>query len=434
MAPSFNPLDSEKNPTSSSLSLPVTFHPHHPPEKCEDSSDLPPPDGGARAWTQVLVAHLVAVNAWGYLNSFGLFQSHYQEALPTVSPSRISLVGSLQIFLSFLIGSLSGRALDAGYLRPCLALGSALQIIGIFTTSVATRYWHFVLAHGLCKGLGDGLVFTPATAVVGTYFRRKRALAMGIGAAGTATGGLIFPVIAQRLMGRIGFAWTVRVMGCVVVVNAGVIMACSRARLVGRRGPLFEWRAFRERPYTLFCVGMFLNWWALYFAFFYISVFAKNKLGIDGPTSLTLLLVMNAAGGPSRVIFGLLADKWHGPLQIIIPLAFCTGVLFYSWAAVHSLGGLFAFCITYGFIASGVAGLFPPACAGLATDLKSVGARTGMCFAVVSFATLTGPPIGGALVQLNHGGYLYGQIFGGSAFMVGTLCLVAAKITISRGR
>jgi len=95
---------------------------------------------------------------------------------------------------------------------------------------------------------------------------------MNVGAAGTATGGLIFPIIAQQLMPRVGFAWTVRAMGAVVIVNAGVILVVSRARLVGRRtGPLFEWSAFRERPYTLFCAAMFLNWWAPYFAFFYVS-------------------------------------------------------------------------------------------------------------------------------------------------------------------
>ncbi|KAK0649262.1 major facilitator superfamily domain-containing protein [Cercophora newfieldiana] len=365
----------------------------------------PPPDGGLRAWTQVLVAHLVAINAWGYLNSFGLFQSHYTETLSSASPASISFVGSLQIFLSFLIGSVSGRALDAGYLRHCLALGSALQVLGIFMTSVSTEYWHFLLAHGLCKGLGDGLVFCPATAVVSTYFVRRRAFALGVGAAGTATGGLIFPIIAQQLMPRVGFGWTVRVMGVVVVVNSVVLLLLSRARLEGRRtGPLFEWGAFRERSYTLFCVGMFLNWWALYFAFFYISLFAKTRLGIDSSTSLTLLLVMNAAGGPSRILFGLLSDKWLGPMQTIAPLAFCTAVLFYSWAAVDSLSSLFAFCVIYGFVASAIAGLFPPACASLTADLKSIGARTGMCFAVVSFATLTGAPIGGALVQLNKGG------------------------------
>jgi MFS family permease len=153
-------------------------------------------------------------------------------------------------------------------------------VAGIIATSFATEYWHFLLSHGVCKGLGDGIVFCPAVAVIGTYFQRKRAVAMSIGAAGTATGGLLFPIIAQRLMPKVGFAWTVRVMGAVVVVNAVVILCLCRARLTrdedgGEERPLFEWRAFRERAYTFFCVGMFLNWWALYFAFFYVSITQK---------------------------------------------------------------------------------------------------------------------------------------------------------------
>jgi hypothetical protein len=106
----------------------------------------------------------------------------------------------------------------------------------------------------------------------------------------------------------------------------------------------------------------------------------------------------------------------------------------YSWAGVNTLSGLFAFCVIYGFVASAVAGLFPPACASQTTDLKLIGARTGMCFAMVSFATLTGPPTGGAVIQINGGDYLYAQILGGSALMTGTLCLVAATFATAGGK
>lgn len=57
-----------------------------------------------------------------------------------------------------------------------------------------------------------------------------------------------------------------------------------------------------------------------------------------------------------------------------------------------------------------------------------MGVRTGMCFTVVSIACLTGPPIAGALMELNQGRFLYAQIFGGSAFMAGTLALIGAKV------
>ncbi len=37
----------------------------------------PPPDGGLAAWTQVLMGHLIIFNTWGYINSFGVFQTFY---------------------------------------------------------------------------------------------------------------------------------------------------------------------------------------------------------------------------------------------------------------------------------------------------------------------------------------------------------------------
>ena len=34
----------------------------------------PPPDGGLKAWTQAAMSHLIVVNTWGYITSFGVFQ------------------------------------------------------------------------------------------------------------------------------------------------------------------------------------------------------------------------------------------------------------------------------------------------------------------------------------------------------------------------
>lgn len=83
-------------------------------------------------------------------------------------------------------------------------------------TSLSTKYWQIFLSQGIATGLGNGLLFCPCLAILSTYFSSKRALAIGIGASGSATGGLVFPVIVQQLLPKIGFAWTVRVLGFVV--------------------------------------------------------------------------------------------------------------------------------------------------------------------------------------------------------------------------
>jgi hypothetical protein len=82
----------------------------------------PPPDGGLQAWVQVVLGHLVMFNTWGYVNSYGVFQSHYTNALDR-QPSDIAWMGSVQIFLLFFVGTLSGRATDAGWFKLVFLLG-----------------------------------------------------------------------------------------------------------------------------------------------------------------------------------------------------------------------------------------------------------------------------------------------------------------------
>jgi hypothetical protein len=149
----------------------------------------PPPDGG-KAWIQAAAAHLVICGTWGQISSYGVFQSYYAGTLGH-PPSDISWVGSVQIFLLFFIGTFSGRATDAGLFRPVFMLGVFLQILGIFMTSLSTKYWQLFLAQGVCTGLGNGLQFCPTMSLLSTYFSTNKSLAIGIAAAGSATGGLV---------------------------------------------------------------------------------------------------------------------------------------------------------------------------------------------------------------------------------------------------
>jgi len=232
--------------------------------------DGPPPDGGIQAWTQALMCHLVVFNTWGSISSFGVFQAYYVTTLGR-PPSDISWVGSVQILLLFLVGTFSGRAMDAGYYRVVLVTGSLFVTVGIFMMSLSTQYWQLFLAQGICQGLGDGLLFCPTIALLSTYFVKKRALAISLAACGGATGGMVFPVIVQQLLPKIGFAWTVRVIGFVTLFNFAIVIAFARTRISPRTtGPLIEWAAFKELPYVLFTTGSFLFYLGLYFAYFYV--------------------------------------------------------------------------------------------------------------------------------------------------------------------
>lgn len=229
-----------------------------------------PPDGGRAAWIQTAMTTLIIFNTWGYINSFGVFQTYYVTELG-YSPSGVSWVGSIQIFLLFFVGIFSGRATDAGYITVVLIIGSALQVLGIFMTSCSTKFYQLLLAQGLCTGLGDGLVFCPSLALLSTYFTKRRSVALGITSLGSGLGGVIFPILVQQLLPKIGFAWTVRVLGFLVLCTSSLTIAFTKSRLPPRRtGELIAWNVFLEAPFAIFTAGMFLCFWGIYFAFYYV--------------------------------------------------------------------------------------------------------------------------------------------------------------------
>jgi MFS family permease len=210
----------------------------------------------------------------GFVTSYGLFVAYY---ISPASPferfpsSTWTWPGSIQIFLFCLLATLSGRLFDAGYYRPIMIFGFTLQMLGVFATSFSRTYAQIFLSQGLAQGIGNGFVLCPTMSLISTYFLKKRTVAVAWAASGTATGGIIFPLIAQQLLPRVGFGWTVRVMGFVMLGNIAIIMALARTRIPGRQsGPWLELGAFREPPYVLFICGMFCIFLALYFAFSYV--------------------------------------------------------------------------------------------------------------------------------------------------------------------
>ncbi|KEQ78397.1 MFS general substrate transporter [Aureobasidium pullulans EXF-150] len=387
-----------------------------------------PPDGGLTAWTQALMGHFVCFNTWGYISSFGVFETHYSSTL-SLSSSAISWIGSIQTFLIFFVGVFSGRALDAGFFRLVFFLGAVLQLLGVFMTSLATSYWQLILAQGVCTGVGSGMMFCPSMGLVATYFSEHRVFVLAFCLLGSGTGGMIFPAIVRQSLPVLGFGWTVRVVGFVMLALTVPAMILFRVRVPPRTsGALIEWSAFKEPAYSLFCLGMFLNFWALYFGFFYIGTFGRQVIGLSYEDSVDLIIINNGVGIVGRLVPAYLANRSFGPLNTIIPLTLATSTISYSWIAVKSTTGVYVFIILYGIFSNGIQGLWPSTLSSLTTDISKTGVRMGMGFTVVSFACLTGPPLGGALVGIGQG-YLPAQVWAGTCFLCGGLSLFLARIS-----
>ncbi|KAF8446793.1 major facilitator superfamily domain-containing protein [Kalaharituber pfeilii] len=396
----------------------------------------PPPNGGLQAWLQVVGSHLVVFVTWGYTTSFGFFQAHYLDTIPGATSSAISWIGSMQLFCLFFVGTFSGALLDMGYFRHIYISGSILLLLGIFMTSLSHSYYQLFLAHGFCVGIANGLLFVPTIAIISTYFTTRRGLVIGITACGSGTGGIIFPIIILKALPSLGFPTTIRILGGVValfLVCGGLLL---RPRIKPRKySGIIDMTVFQDIPLCIFAVGVFFVFLGLMVPFWFIPTYTRQILppGSKSDLPTTLIIVLNAAGIPGRLIPGRVADRVTGPFNSLIPWVYILSILQLGWIGVHNTAGIFVFTILYGFFASGVLTLFPATLNSMITDLSRMGIRGGMVCSFVSVACLVGAPIVGALIEIRGGvgvgtkAFVGAQVFAGVMMFAGACLLMVAR-------
>jgi hypothetical protein len=143
-------------------------------------------------------------------------------------------------------------------------------------------------------------------------------------------------------------------------------------------------------------------------------------------------MILNGVGILGRLLPSFVADKYLGPLNSIIPVNMFTCVLMYSWAGVHSSGGLYVFVVIYGFFAAGVQSMFPAVLNTLTIDPTTTGTRMGMTFAVVGISCLVGLPLSGQMIAANSNGqFLYAQMAAGTFLLTGTAFMIATRVSIT---
>ncbi|KAJ5994029.1 MFS general substrate transporter [Penicillium sp. IBT 35674x] len=388
------------------------------PEKSD--APLPPPNGGAIAWFQVAGAFFMFFNSWGVVNTFGVFQSYYEDVLlSNYSASSISWIGTVQGFLLFLVGVIVGPVFDRGYLKSLIIIGSFFVVFGLMMTSLSTGYYQVFLAHGISVGIGCAFLFLPSIAIVATYFTSRRALAMGITASGGSIGSVIYPIVFHKLIGPLGFGWTTRIIAFIAL--AGQIFAWTvMKRLLPppkQARSLLDLGAFREPQFLVFCFALFFSFVGLYFPFFYLPSFFSSSLHASTNISFYIIAILNAASVFGRITPGLLADR-IGSLNTIIPISLIASVLSFSWIGIHNEAGAVVFACLYGYASGAIVSLPPTIVARLSPNMATVGTRMGMCFTFAGTGLLIGNPIAGALLDLENAVFWKAQIF--TAVMVVT--------------
>ncbi|OSD00576.1 MFS general substrate transporter [Trametes coccinea BRFM310] len=405
----------EKPADGSQLSLEHTFA--APPASADPPSG--PEDGGKWPWLTVAGAWMIQFCTFGYLNAFGVYQDFYTSTLlPDASPSDISWIGSIQLFLMYALAVFVGRAFDSGYFHHVQIAGSLLLVLSIFCLSIVPAtpspalYAKTFLAQGLGTGLAVGLLFLPSLSIVSHRFPRTRprraALAMGITVSGASAGGVVWPVLLNRMFdeGGFGFRDGVRVCGGIVaglLVLANGLMrtggAAGRRRAVFTRGGFL--RIVRDGAYVWSIAGAFCTNLGLFVPFFYLQIFASDH-GVSPVLTTYILAVLNAGSTLGRVLPVALAGR-VGVYAMLIPAIAASAGFVYALLGVRGGAGVGVVAALFGLSSGAYVSLIPPLLGMLCTDLGELGLRMGLAFSLVGTSMLVGTPVFGALLDVGGG-------------------------------
>ncbi|PBK73137.1 MFS general substrate transporter [Armillaria solidipes] len=387
------------------------------------------PDGGLRAWLVIVGTMCSTFSTFGLINAWGVFQAYYEETLLNDSdPSTIAWIGSVQYALVFMPGLVTGRMFDIGHFKVPFMLASILLVVATFLVAECSQYWHFLLCQGFAVGMASGSIFGPSIGIVGHWFRRRRGIAMGLMASGASIGGTVFPIAARKLIDAVGFPWTMRIIGFILVVGLGIANLTMKRRLppVNSPGGILNLSAFKSAPYAIWCLSTFIAFLGLYTVLTYIGVSA-TVYGVSPDVAFYLVSVANASSGIGRIVSGICVDR-IGALNYFGPTTIIAGLLTYAWPFARSLAAMIAVAVIYGFSSGAYISSFLIPIIELG-EISDIGRRTGMAFSIAALGAVAGPPISGA-INTATGGFEAMGYYAGSAIMLAVILMYVVRYLV----
>ncbi|EXJ83247.1 hypothetical protein A1O1_06866 [Capronia coronata CBS 617.96] len=431
-------------------SVPITPKPEHSASTEESSLEQPQnetpkappynpmmdpaafPDGGLRAWMTVAGSAALFFVSWGWINTLGIFQDYYMtNELSSYSPSSVAWIPACETFFMLAVGPVAGYIFDNYGPRHLLFIGTFMHVFGLMMASISKEYYQFLLSQGICSSIGACFLFNPAMNCVTTWFYKKRGMAIGVAASGSALGGVLFPIIVSRMIDETGFPWAMRTCAFLILGLCIFAMLTLRSRLPPNKRPFNIWafiHPLKETPMLLTTIAVFIFYWGMFPVFSFLPSIA-NQRGMSLSLAQYLVSIMNAGSMFGRTLPGILGDK-IGRFNVMFMFCTLTTILVLAlWIPATSNAGQIVFAPLFGFSSGAAIGLTPALIAEI-SPLREIGIRTGTVFAAGSIGALTGSPIGGALITRDHGGALYMQLFSGCTCAVGCVLFLITRVYI----
>lgn len=311
-------------------------------------------------WRVVLAANLgIMVGFSVYAYTFGFFVKPLSHQFGW-NREAISQGFAISALAAAVCSPLAGRWLDRHGLRRLLlgcmaAFGCAIAALGLLRPAI----WQFYVTCFVIGAVGNISQIGFAHAI-STWFYVYRGRALGLVLAGDGLGLMIFPVIAQSVIGHSGWRVGYGVLGLLTL-----LIGLPPAILYGRsRGESVVTARVSERAGSTWQAGLLsYSFWIIVAVLFLSSMSINGAMthqvplltdrGVPVRSAALTISVLGGANVAGRLATGWLLDRFPGPrVAFVLLLLASGGIMLLAQVASFPLG-----CIAAALLGLGAGGI-----------------------------------------------------------------------------
>ena len=335
--------------------------------------------------------------------------------------SATAVIFGITTFAFFWLGIVTGRLADRYGPRLVLVIGATAMFVGLLATSRVNSLGLGYVTYGAGVGIAAACGYVPMVAVVGGWFVRQRAVAVGLAVAGIGVGTLVLSPLSAALIDRWGWRDTYVVFA---FVGAGVLLACipliDRPPGDGSPQPSRFADAGSSPVFRQVLVSAFFLGLGLFVPFVFVGQYAKDR-DVSAVAAAVLVGVLGGSSVLSRVGFGSLVKRF-GSFRLYRACFVIQGLSFVVWfvaGSAYAVMVLFVLVLGVGyggFVALG------PIMISDRMGVAGLGSILGLLYTGPGLGGLIGPPAAGWIID-ETGSYRWaiGACFACSAIALALL-------------
>ncbi|KAI3406763.2 hypothetical protein KGF56_000368 [Candida oxycetoniae] len=379
------------------------------------------PEGGKDAYLVMLGSFIGLIADFGIPNSLGAIESYISKnQLKDISNAQVGWVFSLNLSVMWLGGVFFGELFDKYGARKPLLAGTILMCLGLVLTAECTKLYQFILSFSILTALGTSIAMSPLIGVLSHWFLRRRALACSIATVGGLIGASCFTIMLQQLYGKIGYKNAIRVLACIcfACMSVSIVLVKSRKKEEPAAGMIertiievdasvdleneatvstklkhyfrgvFDITVLKDMKFVYLAVAVSLAEIVSVTTLTYLGSYAL-AFDVNETSSYLLLTIVNVCGIPSRLLSGVIADK-YGRFNVMLGTSILTTIFIFAlWYPGKHILLLYVFGVFFGISTSAVLALIP-ACAGQICSSESFGKVYGNIYFILGVLNLLG--------------------------------------------